>query len=137
MPQRIRLSRRKGWRKPEGAVVVARPTKWGNPYTPRNYRFVTDLQTFAARPATVAECIDLYRRELTCTENCPPSEHGWTEGLDVRELAGRDLACWCPLDQPCHADVLLDLANAAPQVCIGSADVTAHAKSVTFPIGAQ
>ncbi|MGE2733815.1 DUF4326 domain-containing protein [Mycolicibacterium vaccae] len=27
------------------------------------------------------------------------------------ELAGRDLACWCPLDDPCHADVLLDLAN--------------------------
>jgi hypothetical protein len=26
-------------------------------------------------------------------------------------LRGRDLACWCPLDQPCHADVLLELAN--------------------------
>lgn len=30
----------------------------------------------------------------------------------VREaLAGKNLACWCPLDQPCHADVLLELAN--------------------------
>ena len=28
-----------------------------------------------------------------------------------RELSGRDLACWCPVDQPCHADVLLELAN--------------------------
>jgi len=28
-----------------------------------------------------------------------------------RELAGRDLACWCPLDGPCHADVLLAVAN--------------------------
>ena len=28
-------------------------------------------------------------------------------------LRGRDLACWCPLDQPCHADVLLSLANGA------------------------
>ena len=27
------------------------------------------------------------------------------------ELAGLDLACWCPLDQPCHADILLDIAN--------------------------
>jgi hypothetical protein len=27
------------------------------------------------------------------------------------ELAGRDLACWCPADHPCHADVLLDIAN--------------------------
>jgi hypothetical protein len=30
---------------------------------------------------------------------------------DLTELAGHDLACWCPLDQPCHADVLLELAN--------------------------
>ena len=28
------------------------------------------------------------------------------------ELRGRDLCCWCPLDQPCHADVLLEIANA-------------------------
>ena len=28
-----------------------------------------------------------------------------------RDLAGKDLACWCPLDRPCHADVLLELAN--------------------------
>jgi hypothetical protein len=28
------------------------------------------------------------------------------------ELRGRDLACWCPLDEPCHADVLLEIANA-------------------------
>lgn len=27
------------------------------------------------------------------------------------ELAGHDLACWCPIGQPCHADVLLELAN--------------------------
>jgi len=28
-----------------------------------------------------------------------------------RELCGKDLACWCPLDQPCHADVLMEIAN--------------------------
>lgn len=34
-----------------------------------------------------------------------------------RDLAGRDLACWCPLEDkqggrtPCHADVLLRVAN--------------------------
>ena len=31
------------------------------------------------------------------------------------EVAGRDLACWCPLDSPCHADVLLELANPKEQ----------------------
>lgn len=31
--------------------------------------------------------------------------------FDLSELRGKDLACWCPLDQPCHADVLLEIAN--------------------------
>lgn len=31
------------------------------------------------------------------------------------ELAGKNLACWCPLNQPCHADVLLKIANAPPE----------------------
>ena len=31
---------------------------------------------------------------------------------DLSELRGKDLACWCALDQPCHADVLLEWANA-------------------------
>jgi hypothetical protein len=34
--------------------------------------------------------------------------------LDLSELRGKDLACWCPLDQPCHADVLLELAAGEP-----------------------
>jgi hypothetical protein len=32
MPERIQLRRTKGWRKPEGAIVVSRPSKWGNPF---------------------------------------------------------------------------------------------------------
>ncbi|WP_091159980.1 DUF4326 domain-containing protein [Geodermatophilus africanus] len=28
-----------------------------------------------------------------------------------RILRGHGLACWCPLDRPCHADVPLGLAN--------------------------
>jgi hypothetical protein len=31
---------------------------------------------------------------------------------DIRcDLAGKNLACWCKPGEPCHADVLLDLAN--------------------------
>jgi hypothetical protein len=29
----------------------------------------------------------------------------------MADLRGKNLACWCPLDQPCHADVLLEIAN--------------------------
>jgi hypothetical protein len=38
-------------------------------------------------------------------------EHIIAPTLDLTELRGKNLACWCPLDQPCHADVLLELAN--------------------------
>lgn len=41
--------------------------------------------------------------ELICRHNYPAER--------ILELEGKDLACWCPLDQPCHADVLLELAN--------------------------
>lgn len=92
-PQRIQLSRQRGWRKPEGAVVVARPTRWGNPFA-----LGADLGA--------EEAVALFRDALV-------------EGyLDVdlddvrRDLRGRDLACWCTLDVTCHADVLLELANA-------------------------
>jgi hypothetical protein len=34
-----------------------------------------------------------------------------TDERFAEQLRGKDLACWCPLDQPCHADVLLEIAN--------------------------
>jgi Domain of unknown function (DUF4326) len=93
-PRRIQLSRRRGWRKPPGAVVVARPTKWGNP-------FVVD------KDRSRAEAVALYEAALRRDDGTLRFR-----AADVRrELAGRDLACWCPLDEPCHADVLLRVAN--------------------------
>ena len=100
-PKRIRLSRTKGWRKPLSAITVARPTVYGNPFP------VTD----GDRATAVAR----YREWLTnnlANEFANPD--GWTtrpRRADIEALRGLDLACWCPLDQPCHADVLLDIAN--------------------------
>ena len=93
MPQRIRLSRRRGWRKPAGAIVVARPSRWGNPH-------VVDATT------TRAEAVTRFAGSLAA------GELGYSAADVVQELAGRDLACWCPLDEPCHADVLLAVAAA-------------------------
>jgi hypothetical protein len=113
MPRRIQLSRRKGWRKPEGAVVVSRPSKWGNPYrVGTTMRLLDDLgrvqylSSLSARDATT-----LYRLWLSNWHIGDRAVSRPKPG-DLAELAGRDLACWCPLDQPCHADVLLELANA-------------------------
>ncbi len=90
-PKRIQRSRAKGWRMPEGAVYVGRPTMWGNPY---RVPFNGDRDA----------CVRLYRESLKVQR---------AFRREVRkQLRGKDLACWCPLDQPCHADVLLEIANA-------------------------
>ncbi|HSS23875.1 MAG TPA: DUF4326 domain-containing protein [Mycobacterium sp.] len=89
MPSRVQLQRRHGWRKPAGAVVVSRPTRFGNPYP------VIDGDR--------AQAVARYRQWLG-------DGHGPSRD-DLESLRGKDLCCWCPLDQPCHADVLLEWAN--------------------------
>lgn len=93
-PKRIQRKRTKGWRMPENAVYVGRPTKWGNPYS------VEDC-------GSPERAVELFEDHIENEIAIAP------ENLDeIRsELAGRDLACWCGLDQPCHVDVLLRLAN--------------------------
>ena len=73
---------------PAGAVYVGRPTKWGNPYRVDEFH-------------TIQWCVDAFRGTAM-----------WWLTRDWNELRGKDLVCWCPLDQPCHADVLLEMANA-------------------------
>lgn len=155
-PQGIQLRRTKGWRLPAGAVSVARPGRWGNPFIfghksyglvrygpqhearfgrPWDYEgrisapdnrhdmwFSNDnvVETYV-RLATRAEVVELFR--LTILDPTPGMRMAWPSRsghfLDVTvddirsELAGKDLACWCALDQPCHRNVLLELANEA------------------------
>lgn len=65
--------------------------------------------------ATAEQCVQMYRERLTGRDMVHIA-YRHTSSMDVllaqtSELAGHDLMCWCPLDQPCHADVLLELAN--------------------------
>jgi hypothetical protein len=91
MPQRFLRSRRKGARLPVDVIVVSRPTKWGNPHSLEIGR---------------QEAVRRYRQALLAGRLAITVD-------DVkRELRGRDLACYCPLDGPCHADVLIAVANA-------------------------
>ena len=107
-PQRIQLKRVKGWRKPEGAIVVARPSKWGNPYR---------VQTGCQSPLRMSRMlvVAVFERDLRAAIDDPWGRAHTiqfrTIAESIHELRGRDLACWCPLDHPCHADVLLRLAN--------------------------
>ena len=96
---------------PEGAVYVGRPSLWGNPWHVRPMpRTVWDHRT----PYAV---VDDRGNTLGTFHDEDRARYWATIGFrrdfleDVTPLRGHDLACWCPLDQPCHADVLLELAN--------------------------
>ena len=84
MPTGIQRKRTRGWRMPPNTVYVGRPTKWGNPFK------VSGLDHKTA--------VALFERNVL-------------PDLPAHELRGKNLACWCPLDQPCHRDVLLQAAN--------------------------
>ncbi|MGI5222202.1 DUF4326 domain-containing protein [Nocardia sp. CA-290969] len=108
MPQRIQLRRTKGWRLPDGAVVVARPSKWGNPYVLAGADRVRDQWGnfhYVAPGESRGLAVRLFRDDLA------EGRLGYYLDDVVTELAGRDLGCWCPLGEPCHADVLLQIAN--------------------------
>jgi hypothetical protein len=94
-PNRIQIRRVKGWRMPSGAVHVGRPSRWGNPFVISAHR-------------TREQAVDEFRAALLAGRLQSSVEQV------RRKLAGKDLACWCRLDQACHADVLLELANSAP-----------------------
>ena len=84
--KRIQRRRVEGWRMPPNTVNVGRPSKWGNPYSVKDYPLET--------------CLAKYEE--------------WLDGkladgsLELEELRGKDLMCWCALSQPCHADILLE-----------------------------
>jgi len=87
-PKRIQRKRIKDWRMPPNTVYVGRPTKWGNPFK---------------GAFTPEKAVELYKT----------SHHlrHLVDSGDIKELKGKNLCCWCPLDKSCHADILLEIAN--------------------------
>lgn len=120
MPQRIQRKRTKGWRMPEGAVYVGRPTKWGNPFVvvpaashrggPGDMWGVLYegrcLVRFDVKRDALTDAVDRFRRLMR-----GPWADRQAEKELLETLRGKDLACWCAIGLPCHADVLLELAN--------------------------
>ena len=121
-PKRIQRKRTKGWKMPEGATYVGRPTRWGNPWAIKrlsSWEYVginpdgtEAVEGWGGRDHAAHWAVYAYRaavkRDLVWYLDVPDREALF---MPLSDLVGRDLACWCPLDQPCHADVLLELAN--------------------------
>lgn len=118
MPKRIQRKRIKGWRMPANCVSIARPGKWGNPFCVGDWVRKGDpgytgafrfIYTKATKPEyadetytrldTVEKVLEFYRWYLIAMKT------------DLSELKGKDLACFCKEDHPCHGDVLIELAN--------------------------
>lgn len=106
MPVRVQRRRTKGWKWPEDSVYVGRPTAFGNPFS------VTQKVKARARVGggrgyravpTVEDAVECYRLYL---DGNPELVRRVKD-----ELRGRDLMCWSPLDRPCNADILLEIAN--------------------------
>ncbi len=122
-PRRIRRERTKGWRMPDGAVYVGRPSRWGNPF-PVSEKISADLSLEMFRdlveghfsPSKLAHLSDAEFRVISKAKERWLCSAGSPARWAIRTfLQGEDLACWCPLDRPCHADVLLEIANGEPR----------------------
>lgn len=131
-PVRLQLSRKKGFRLQEqsharnglSAIVVARPSRHGNPYkVVCLYNYAPDRQGWGvAEPfefgSTGVIALGFSRIFDNGSDARSHAANLFREAVasgqwkvDIATLRGKNLACWCPLDHPCHADVLLELAN--------------------------
>ena len=109
-PVRVQLSRAKGWRMPENTVKVTRPGPYGNPFVIGEAAPETYAQFHRGVVLNAEQAVDLFRRVLVHELSRPTPAADRAVDL-VANLHGKNLACWCKPGEPCHADVLLELAN--------------------------
>lgn len=91
---------------PANTIKVDRSTRWGNPF-------------IVGQNGTQQECVDMFR--FMCAGNMCVSEGYETVERqkqfianalqNIATLKGKNLACWCELTKPCHADILIEIAN--------------------------
>lgn len=112
-PVRIQRSRQTKQVSPNGLpiVYVGRPGKWGNPFKvtgEKGHWFVISddgfpLVTFDEKKDAIECCVENYKEYISHEHNLGI--------VNVFDLKGKNLSCWCPLTCKCHADVLLEITN--------------------------
>ena len=104
-PVRIQRQRKRGWKMPANTVYVGRPTKWGNPFKPGD-----KIEMLGGTVNDMNHAAKLFDALAPCNAQLVSDAK--------KELRGKNLACWCPLKDKngrkvkCHADSLLEIANA-------------------------
>jgi hypothetical protein len=119
MAARIQRRRTKGWRKPENAVYVGRPTLYGNPFQVARVAGGIWVVYIDAAPGVTGRTVATVSTEREARQTAVDEFRamlrtpGGAEQAEffALQLHGQDLMCWCPIDMPCHADVLLELAS--------------------------
>lgn len=93
-PVRVQRSRKNKQLNPNGLpiVYVGRPSEFGNPYHVGLYKDFTRQDAVRAYAGYVEDHIHLKNKIKN-------------------ELKGKNLSCWCKIGEPCHADILLEIAN--------------------------
>ena len=108
---RVQRLRKKGYKTPENTVYVGRPTKWGNPFKvigEKNIWFVVEenddpICSFETEKEALDCCVEMYKEYISHEHNLGI--------VNVFDLKGKNLSCWCPLNKPCHVDALLSILN--------------------------
>lgn len=118
-PVRIQLRRTKGWRMPENTVKVDRTTKWGNPYPVGELYSQAEAVARHRVALTDGQCVT---RSDTAPSPLDVALYCIGVRMEIEQLRGKNLACWCKPGTPCHADVLLELANQPTSSTEGNID---------------
>ncbi len=126
MPIRVQRKRVKGWKLPENTKCVDRSSKWGNPFklmgdiiyidAGHRRKILDKWVIFSEGGNTIEDVLIHYEllvsKQIVSEDN--PDLQYWIDHfnkLDLRELEGKNLCCFCNLDSSCHADSLLSMAN--------------------------
>lgn len=113
--KRIQRKRSKGWKMPENTLYVGRPTKFGNPFTEKDFGRELALILFKDAVNGIFDATkvndDIFIRAYKLNFNFYNRFGEKPINVIKRELKGKNLACFCGENKPCHADILLQIAN--------------------------
>lgn len=118
LPQRIQRKRTKGWKMPDNTICVTRGSRWGNPFEAEYFGLALCLELFKNSLMGVWNPSTMKGNDDAAVDRAYKAHHEFHKKINGHpldraksELRGKNLACWCKLGEPCHADILLKAVN--------------------------